>query len=205
MRPSRVAFRLDVNGTLGRKLPARKGLGSARWLSSISCSTADGRREGDTASNRHARRRRCCAGPSVAFPTETVYGLGADATNGAAVAAIFAAKGRPRFNPLIVHVADLAAALALAELQRSARQLAAAFWPGPLTLVLPRAARLRRSPISPPPASIPLPCACRAPVAAGPAAGRERAHRRAERQPLGPCQPDHGCSMWRPISATACT
>jgi L-threonylcarbamoyladenylate synthase len=77
-------------------------------------------------------------GGLVAFPTETVYGLGADATNGEAVAGIFAAKGRPRFNPLIVHVRDLAQAETLAEFTDNARALAAAFWPGALTLVLPR-------------------------------------------------------------------
>jgi L-threonylcarbamoyladenylate synthase len=79
-------------------------------------------------------------GRLVAFPTETVYGLGADASNGEAVAAIFAAKGRPRFNPLIVHVATLEAARAQAHFQPLAEKLAAAFWPGPLTLVLPRRA-----------------------------------------------------------------
>jgi L-threonylcarbamoyladenylate synthase len=78
------------------------------------------------------------AGALVAFPTETVYGLGADATNGQAVAAIFEAKGRPHFNPLIVHVPDLAAAERFAVLSPGARTLALAFWPGPLTLVLPR-------------------------------------------------------------------
>jgi L-threonylcarbamoyladenylate synthase len=77
-------------------------------------------------------------GGLVAFPTETVYGLGADAGNDRAVASIFAAKGRPRFNPLIVHVADLAAAEALVEFSPLARDLANAFWPGALTLVLPR-------------------------------------------------------------------
>lgn len=77
------------------------------------------------------------AGELVALPTETVYGLGADATNGQAVAGIFAAKGRPSFNPLIVHVADTAAARALTQWSDLADQLAAAFWPGPLTLVLP--------------------------------------------------------------------
>lgn len=76
-------------------------------------------------------------GALVAFPTETVYGLGADATNGRAVAAIFAAKNRPSFNPLIVHVPDLAAAEALVEMPATARDIARAFWPGPLTLVLP--------------------------------------------------------------------
>lgn len=79
-------------------------------------------------------------GGLVAFPTETVYGLGADAGNDRAVAAIFAAKGRPRFNPLIVHVADLAAAERLVAFSALARKLAQQFWPGPLTLVLPRRA-----------------------------------------------------------------
>ena len=78
------------------------------------------------------------AGRLVAFPTETVYGLGADATDDRAVAAIFEAKGRPRFNPLIVHVPDLEAAAALVRIGERARVLAARFWPGALTLVLPR-------------------------------------------------------------------
>ncbi len=76
-------------------------------------------------------------GGLVAVPTETVYGLAADATDAAAVAKIYAAKGRPSFNPLIVHVADLAAAERIALFDADARALAAAFWPGPLTLVLP--------------------------------------------------------------------
>ncbi|WP_223423213.1 L-threonylcarbamoyladenylate synthase [Tateyamaria pelophila] len=76
-------------------------------------------------------------GGLVAFPTETVYGLGADATHDTAVARVFAAKGRPSFNPLIVHVADLAAARNIAVFDDMALRLAAAFWPGPLTLVLP--------------------------------------------------------------------
>ena len=76
-------------------------------------------------------------GKPVAMPTETVYGLAADATDGEAVAAIYAAKGRPSFNPLIVHVLDLAAAEALADLPAAARNLAAAFWPGPLTIIAP--------------------------------------------------------------------
>lgn len=80
-------------------------------------------------------------GRLVAFPTETVYGLGGDACDDRAVAAIFAAKGRPSFNPLIVHVARLADAKALARFSDKAGRLAAAFWPGPLTLVLPRAPR----------------------------------------------------------------
>jgi len=80
------------------------------------------------------------AGKLVAFPTETVYGLGADATNDRAVAEIFAAKQRPRFNPLIVHVSGLEQAEVYAQFNRVARKLADAFWPGALTLVLPRRA-----------------------------------------------------------------
>lgn len=78
------------------------------------------------------------AGKLVAFPTETVYGLGADATNDRAVAGIFAAKQRPRFNPLIVHLRGLEEAEVHAQLNPVARKLAEAFWPGALTLVLPR-------------------------------------------------------------------
>jgi len=77
------------------------------------------------------------AGGLVAFPTETVYGLGADATNDTAVARIFEAKGRPRFNPLIVHVASGEAAQDIARFGEVAKPLAFHFWPGPLTLVLP--------------------------------------------------------------------
>ena len=77
------------------------------------------------------------AGEVVAFPTETVYGLGGDARSGLAVAKIFAAKGRPRFNPLIVHVPDLDAARLVGVFDARAEALAAAFWPGPLTMVLP--------------------------------------------------------------------
>ena len=78
------------------------------------------------------------AGELVAFPTETVYGLGADATSNAAVAAIFTAKGRPHFNPLICHYPDAEAAFRHVTASDVAARLAAAFWPGPLTLVLPR-------------------------------------------------------------------
>jgi L-threonylcarbamoyladenylate synthase len=78
------------------------------------------------------------AGKLVAFPTETVYGLGADATNSEAVLGIYETKGRPRFNPLIVHCADLAMAETLVEFSPLARRLAQKFWPGPLTLVLPK-------------------------------------------------------------------
>ncbi|WP_424832331.1 L-threonylcarbamoyladenylate synthase [Ruegeria sp.] len=76
-------------------------------------------------------------GQLVAFPTETVYGLGGDALNGEAVAAIYAAKGRPSFNPLIAHVASVEAAHRFVQWSNQAERLATAFWPGPLTLVLP--------------------------------------------------------------------
>jgi L-threonylcarbamoyladenylate synthase len=96
-------------------------------------SRADAAAVGDAA-------HRLAAGGLVAFPTETVYGLGADATNGHAIARLYEAKGRPAFNPLIAHVTDLAAAQALARFSADAERLADAFWPGPLTLVLPKAA-----------------------------------------------------------------
>lgn len=80
-------------------------------------------------------------GELVAFPTETVYGLGADSTSDQAVAKVFAAKGRPSFNPLISHVADADAAFALGTFFDDAKKLAEAFWPGPLTIVVPRAAK----------------------------------------------------------------
>ncbi len=79
-------------------------------------------------------------GALVAFPTETVYGLGADATNGLAIAALYAAKGRPAFNPLIIHAAEPEAVVALAHVTPLAERLVAAFWPGPLTLVLEKRA-----------------------------------------------------------------
>jgi L-threonylcarbamoyladenylate synthase len=90
------------------------------------------------AENIAAAARLLAEGELVAFPTETVYGLGADATNDEAVARIFEAKGRPRFNPLIVHAADVAAARADVRFDRRAEILAERFWPGALTLVLRR-------------------------------------------------------------------
>ena len=101
------------------------------------------------------RRVRSREGGLVAFPTETVYGLGADATNPAAIARLYQAKGRPSFNPLIAHVFDLEAARRIGRFDAPALRLAEAFWPGPLTLVLPKTTGLSRSPISPPPASTP--------------------------------------------------
>jgi L-threonylcarbamoyladenylate synthase len=81
----------------------------------------------------------CLAGGGlVAFPTETVYGLGADARNGKAIARLYAAKGRPAFNPLIAHIASIGAARQLGRFDGAAEKLAGAFWPGPLTLVLPK-------------------------------------------------------------------
>ena len=86
-----------------------------------------------------AEAARCLRdGGLVAFPTETVYGLGADATNAEAIARLYQAKGRPAFNPLIAHVSDIEAACRIACFDAQARRLAAAFWPGPLTLVLPK-------------------------------------------------------------------
>jgi L-threonylcarbamoyladenylate synthase len=86
-----------------------------------------------------AAAARClAAGGLIAFPTETVYGLGADAANPAAIARLYQAKGRPAFNPLIAHVGDLAAGQKIARFDATATALAQAFWPGPLTLVLPK-------------------------------------------------------------------
>ncbi|UWU94749.1 L-threonylcarbamoyladenylate synthase [Bradyrhizobium sp. CB1015] len=85
-----------------------------------------------------AAARRLAAGGLVAFPTETVYGLGADAANAAAITHLYAAKGRPAFNPLIAHVADLKAARRIGRFDARALALAEAFWPGPLTLVVPK-------------------------------------------------------------------
>jgi len=85
-----------------------------------------------------AAARMLAEGGLVAFPTETVYGLGADATNPAAIARLYQAKGRPAFNPLIAHVYDLEAGLRIGRFDAPALALAEAFWPGPLTLVLPK-------------------------------------------------------------------
>ncbi|MCA0368937.1 MAG: threonylcarbamoyl-AMP synthase [Proteobacteria bacterium] len=82
-------------------------------------------------------------GQLILLPTETVYGLGADAGDPKAVASVFAAKGRPQFNPLIAHVASLEAARVIGQFNEAAEALAKAFWPGPLTLVLPVADRSR--------------------------------------------------------------
>ena len=88
-----------------------------------------------------ARAARCLKeGGLVAFPTETVYGLGADAANAGAIARLYEAKGRPSFNPLIAHVGDIMGAMKIARFDATATRLAEAFWPGPLTLVLPKTA-----------------------------------------------------------------
>ena len=91
-----------------------------------------------TAENIKKATARLAAGGLVALPTETVYGLGADATNDRAVAEIFAAKGRPNFNPLIVHFINKDDAAEAVEFNAAAEHLASVFWPGPLTLILPR-------------------------------------------------------------------
>ena len=88
-----------------------------------------------------AAARTLGSGGLVAFPTETVYGLGADAAHAEAIARLYQAKGRPAFNPLISHVGDLAAAQRIAQFNATALALAEAFWPGPLTLVLPKTPR----------------------------------------------------------------
>jgi L-threonylcarbamoyladenylate synthase len=93
-----------------------------------------------TTANIEGFAARLRAGEVVAFATETVYGLGADATNSDAVLRIYETKGRPRFNPLIVHCDGMAMAESVADFSPAAKQLAAAFWPGPLTLVLPKSA-----------------------------------------------------------------
>lgn len=98
----------------------------------------DTKRLADSAQGIAEAARLILAGEPVAVPTETVYGLAADATNAEAVARIYAAKRRPGFNPLIVHVPNLAAAERLGQFDDAARQLAAQYWPGPLTLVVPR-------------------------------------------------------------------
>ncbi|WP_375161507.1 L-threonylcarbamoyladenylate synthase [Bradyrhizobium sp. RDT46] len=90
------------------------------------------------AAGAEAAARALAAGGLVAFPTETVYGLGADAANATAIAHLYAAKGRPAFNPLIAHVADLKAARRIGRFDARALELAEAFWPGPLTLVVPK-------------------------------------------------------------------
>ena len=95
-------------------------------------------REASTAAIREAAKM-LQAGNLVAFPTETVYGLGANALDGKAAVQIYSAKGRPSFNPLIIHVAELDVAKELASFDTRARKIAAKYWPGPLTLVLPKA------------------------------------------------------------------
>jgi len=91
------------------------------------------------AAGAEAAARTLAGGGLVAFPTETVYGLGADAANATAIAHLYAAKGRPAFNPLIAHVPDIAAAQRIGRFDTRALSLAEAFWPGPLTLVVPKA------------------------------------------------------------------
>jgi L-threonylcarbamoyladenylate synthase len=143
--------------------------------------------------------RRLAAGELVAFPTETVYGLGADAASDAAVAKIFAAKGRPSDHPLIVHVPDAAAASHFArDVPPFAQRLIDAFWPGPLTLILPRQPGVAtaaaagqpsiglRCPSHPVAHALLLACARMQPAVRG--AGR------AEREPVRAGEPHHGAT-----------
>ncbi len=133
-------------------------------------------------------------GELVALPTETVYGLAADAENGEAVAKIFAAKGRPRFNPLICHVTDVAMARRYGALDTRAELLAKTFWPGPLSLVVPLAAGAPVHPLVT--AGLPT-IALRAPrgIAHDVIAALGGALAAPSRQPLRPAQPDHARSM----------
>ena len=126
-------------------------------------------------------------GGLVGMPTETVYGLAADANNAAAVARLYAAKGRPRFNPLIAHVSGIAMAKTLVAWPDLADELAAAFWPGPLTLVLPK---LGGAPICDLANAGLDSVAIRSP-------GLRRPARRPERQPVRRRQPDHGAPCQR--------
>ena len=119
--------------TENKPYPSLKSLQGQRYVTmSLKTQSLDVTSEGIAAAADILRR-----GGLVGFPTETVYGLGGDARNDHAVARIFAAKGRPQFNPLIVHVPDLETAQTFAVFNGPARTLAAAFWPGPLTMVLP--------------------------------------------------------------------
>ena len=120
-----------------------------------------------TASTEHIKRAAAAlkAGKLVAFGTETVYGLGGDAKNDHAVASIFEAKGRPRFNPLISHVADIETVFRHGMASPLAEKLAHAFWPGPMTLVLTRIADCPVSPLALQTLKL-SPCGCRQSVGA---------------------------------------
>ena len=139
-----------------------------------------------------AAARVLAAGGLVAFPTETVYGLGADATNAAAIAHLYQAKGRPAFNPLIAHVGDIEAARRIARFDAQATALAEAFWPGPLTLVLPKT---RDCPVADLATAGLETIAIRVPAHRGRARHPARVRRAgggAVGQSVGPCLADHG-------------
>src|SRR6186713_2618254 len=119
-----LGFRIGQEAELRVAIPVNSDLKTRIWPAGEAAVAQAGRCLGE--------------GGLVAFPTETVYGLGADATNPAAIARLYQAKGRPAFNPLIAHVGDLAAARKIARFDAPATALAEAFWPGPLTLVLPK-------------------------------------------------------------------
>ena len=144
--------------------------------------------------------RRIQAGELVGFPTETVYGLGADASSDAAVAGIFAAKGRPADHPLIVHVADAARCSDYASsVPPFAARLMQAFWPGPLTVILPRREGVALAAAGGP--GLDWPALPGASGGAGFFEGLWHGRGRAEREPLWPRQPDHRAAcragVWR--------
>lgn len=120
------------------RIPRPQDRGFKRTVSESDFRIPESRIVEPTAANVETAARILRQGRLVAFPTETVYGLGADATNDRAVAAVFAAKDRPHFNPLIVHLASYEEAARIVHFEERAKRLARAFWPGPLTLVLPR-------------------------------------------------------------------
>ena len=132
------------------------------------------------------------AGRLVAFPTETVYGLGADAGDADAIARLYAAKGRPSFNPLIAHVGDLAAARRLAVFDADALRLAHAFWPGPLTLVLPKRAGCPVADLATAGLDTIAAAGSRPPCRPGHSGGFRPADRGAVGEPLRPCLAYHG-------------
>ncbi len=159
----------------------------------------------DTENEPEAALSRACAvladGLPVAIPTETVYGLAADATNPQAIARIYEMKGRPRFNPLICHVSDFEMADEHVEFDPLSRWLAEAFWPGPLTLILPLKPDSTVHAIWPPPASIRWACACPTDFrAASLPASANHWQRQAPTRRARSARPRP--PMWRPISAT---
>ena len=180
-----------------RNLQREQGSGNAAWnstkvwhvLSSFSKEGLGPEKEAKQAL--HEAGQVLAQGGTVAFPTETVYGLGADAGNTEAVERIFAAKGRPSDNPLIVHISELAQLDGLVQrVNETERALMASFWPGPLSLVLP----VKPGAVSPRDGRARYGCRADAgsPRGAGSDQRRRLSARRAERQPFRPAKPDAG-------------